>query len=329
MPVTDESISIGKWRRLQQASGGRNTFAILAIDHRRPLRRTLAAELGREEADGQVSAALTRLKRDVVRNLAPLSTAVLLDPETSAGPCVAHSDLDGRTGLITALDTGSTGDPDVLETGLVPDWNVEKSAALGAAGVKLLVYYNPEADDAIRIESLVSGIVQDCARFEVPFFLEPLSYSLDKKNSALSSAERREAVVEIARRLSPLGADVLKMEFPIDTHQQPQERQWKLACQELSDACSTPWVLLSAGVSFEMFLRQTQVACECGASGIMVGRAVWKEAVTTKASDRTEFLGGVGRDRMKRLRALCDAFARPFTDIVGRPDSESDWYKKL
>jgi tagatose-1,6-bisphosphate aldolase len=331
MSITNESASIGKWRRLQQSAGERDTFSILAIDHRRPLRRTLREEIStadtQQDTNAQTDIALTDLKRDVVRAIAPLATAVLLDPETGAGPCVTCADLNGQTGLITALDTGSTGDPQHLETGLVSGWSVEKAAKMGAAGVKLLVYYHPEASDASQVEDLVRNVVQDCGRYEIPFFLEPLSYSLDNQKGALPSAERREVVVETARRLAPLGVDILKMEFPIDAKEQSDEREWKSACQQLSDACTIPWVLLSAGVSFETFLRQTHVACDCGASGIMVGRAVWKEAVTTNTASRNEFLNSVGSDRMRRLRAICDAFARPFTDLVRRPNTDADWYK--
>ena len=59
------------------------------------------------------------VKRDIVRELAPLSSAVLLDPETGLGPCMTGSNLPGSTGLLTALDSGSTGDPRTRAAGLV------------------------------------------------------------------------------------------------------------------------------------------------------------------------------------------------------------------
>ena len=101
------SITIGKWRRLQQTASSRGTFCILAIDHRGPVRRALEKEAAAAISDER----LTELKQDVVRELGSAATAVLLDPETGVGPCITTGALDGHTGLITALDTGSTGDP--------------------------------------------------------------------------------------------------------------------------------------------------------------------------------------------------------------------------
>jgi tagatose-1,6-bisphosphate aldolase len=270
---------------------------------------------------------LVQLKEDVVRTLGPLSSAVLLDPETGVGPCLARGALKGQTGLITALDTGSTGDPDVRRTGLVEGWDVEKAARAGAAGVKLLVYYHPESADATRCEALVEDMGQACARHEMPLFLEPLSCPANDRPGALPSSERPEVVVETARRLAARGVDILKAEFPVDVAEQPDERVWLDACQRLSRACPVPWLLLSAGVSFDTFLRQARIACDAGASGVMVGRAVWKESVTADVAVRNRFLSSVGRDRMDRLRSLCDALGRPLTEIYDPPQVASHWYQ--
>ena len=50
---------------------------------------------------------LAALKQDIVREFAPVSSAVLLDPETGVGPCLSQSVLPGGTGLLVALDTGA------------------------------------------------------------------------------------------------------------------------------------------------------------------------------------------------------------------------------
>ena len=289
------SLSIGKWRRLQQTANSRGTFCVLAIDHRGPLRRTLE----KEPLEDELEDVLVQIKQDVTRCLGTLSSAVLLDPETGAGPCVSSTALTGQTGLIVALDTGSTGDPAVRQTSLVADWSVEKAARMGAAAVKLLIYYHPGAATAAQREALVAGTARECARLEMPFFLEPLSCSPDPCQASLPSQERRDVVIETARRLVPLGVDVLKTEFPVDVSQETSEESWRAACEELTAACSVPWVLLSGGVAFDTFLRQARVACDAGASGVMVGRAVWKEAVTGNVMLRRQFLNGIGRERMR------------------------------
>ena len=318
------SLTIGKWRRLQQASSCQGTFSVLAIDHRGPLRRELDKESPGVDVDDGV---LSELKQDMARALGSIASAVLLDPETGAGQCVASGALGGDTALIVALDGGSSGDPHKREVSLVPDWSVEKASRLGAAGVKLLIYYHPDTPEAAACEEIVKTIGHECARLEMPLFLEPLSYCPNKKNGTLASAVRQEVVVETARRLVPLGVDVLKAEFPVDVDEQPDEDVWRHACEQLTAACPVPWVLLSAGVSFDTFLRQTRIACDAGASGVMVGRAVWKEAVTTDSAARNHFLNGVACERMRRLRTLCDALGRPFTDIYERPELVPSWYQ--
>lgn len=304
-------IAIGKWRRLQQASSGHGTFTILAIDHRGPLRRALDPQSDGESLDKTISL----FKRDVVRELAPTATAVLLDPETGVGPCLTSGAMPGQTALIVAMDTGSTGDATVVETNLIKNWSVRQSSFIGASGVKLLVYYHPASPSAAKTEELVKGIGQACARDEIPFFLEPLSYDPDAPGNRLSAQELKSVVIETARRLIPLGVDVLKAEFPWNIAESQDPDRWRDACRELSEACAIPWVLLSAGVPFDTFLAQARIACESGASGVMAGRAVWKEAVALDAHDRAGFLRGPGWQRIKHLRELCDAYGRPFTEI--------------
>ncbi len=310
-------ITIGKWRRLQQASSQQGTFTILAIDHRGPLRRALDAQ-----ADGQpVDKAISRFKQDVVTELAPVATAVLLDPETGVGRCLTSGALPGQTALIVAMDTGSTGDPMVLDVDLIRNWSVQQSSLVGASGVKLLVYYHPASPSAPRIEEMVKAIGQACAQYDIPFYLEPLSYDPDSPGNRLPSQELKHVVIETARRLIPFGVDVLKAEFPWNIAESQDQAQWRDACREFSDACAIPWVLLSAGVPFDTFLAQARIACESGASGVMAGRAVWKEAVALEDGDRAGFLRGPGLERIKKLRDLCDAYGRPFTESYQPADA--------
>ena len=316
------TLTVGKWRRLQQTVGPRGTFSVLAVDHRGPLRRALE----KESPQGKSNEALTALKSDIVRNLAPATTAALLDPETAAGQCVTDGSMPAGTGLLVALDTGSTGDPLNRRTALVEDWSVEKTVRMGASGVKMLLYYNPQAPEAEEREALVREVARDCARCDIPFFLEPLSYASDGSRGPLPPEQRRKVVIETARRLVPLGADILKAEFPVDVSVEPDEGVWADACRELTAASTVPWVLLSAGVSYDTFLKQVRVACEAGASGVMAGRAVWKEAVTLDIAARNSFLRSVGYERMRRLRSLCDALARPLTEVYDPPDLSYDWY---
>ncbi len=54
-------------------------------------------------------------------------------------------------------------------------------------------------------------------------------------------------------------------------------------CKELDQASRLPWVLLSAGVDFESFRIQVEIACKAGASGFLAGRALWQEGARIPA----------------------------------------------
>ncbi len=91
-----------------------------------------------------------------------------------------------------------------------------------------------------------------------------------RANPKLSGDERRWVVVETARRLVIPGVDALKAEFPLDFKANPDETVWAEACAELSAASAAPWVLLSASVDYDTYLRQVTIACNAGASGVAV-----------------------------------------------------------
>ncbi len=301
--------NIGKSRGLQQCATREGVLSVLAIDHRGNLRRSLNPS----DPNAVSDEALSAFKQEVVSSLAPESSAVLLDPEYGVAPVVAARALPGACGLIVSLErTGYSGDANDRRSELLPGWDAARAGQNGANAVKLLVYYHPDAPSAPAIEALVAQVGAMGQEAGLPLFLESLSYSPDPAQPRLSPGERRRIVIESARRLTALpGVDVLKSEFPLDVAAVSDERAWLEACRELTEASRAPWVLLSAGVDFETYLRQVEAACRGGASGVAVGRAVWNEATSLAADKRHAFLNGEARARMARVTALCRALARP------------------
>ena len=312
-----KTITIGKLRGLQQISSPRGTFTALALDHRQNLRKANPAFVNDEE--------LSRFKLDVTTALSGQATAVLLDPEVSAAQAIADGTIPNQVGLVVAVEsTGYTGDATARQAQIIPGWSVEKAKRMGASAIKLLVYYHPDSSTAAEIEDFTSNVAEDCRKNDLVLMLEPLSYSLDETRK-LSSDEKRYVVVETARRLTPLHIDLLKAEFPLDVADM-DESKWLDSCKEISVASAVPWILLSAAVDYEMFVRQVMVACKAGASGIAVGRAVWKEAIPLSGDERLKFLNGTAKDRISRLTSLCHALAKPYTDFY-QSSAPFDWYQ--
>ena len=317
------TLSLGKRRGLQQCSSSANTFCILALDHRRVIRDAFA---GLKPAERAYQAAVD-FKQLVVRALAPAISAVLLDPSFGAGPTISANALPGNLGLLVSVEeSGFAGTEEARINTISPEWGVDKIKAVGASAVKLLVYYHPDSSTALQMQSLVSRVADDCQAFDIPLFLEPMTYTLETQRPR-TSAEIRWEVIQSVRELTRLGGDVLKVEFPLDTEQDKDESLWLEACQELNAATRIPWVLLSAASSYETFKRQTLIACQAGASGVLAGRSVWKEALRLPGLEREQFLVTTALMRMQELRQICDNNARPYLEYYPTETLSEDWMR--
>jgi len=315
------ALTVGKVRGLRECSDARGAFSMLALDHRNNLRKVLRPDAPAEVADSE----LTAFKEQAVAALAGAATAVLLDPELGAAQCVASGAMPGDRGLVVALErTGYGGEAHARESRILDGWGVAQVRRMGASAAKLLVYYHPEASTAEKIERLVGAVAEECEREDLPLLLEPLVYNPEPGSGPLSAQARRKAIVETARRLAGPGVDVLKAEFPAPAD--AGEREWLAACEELSAACPIPWILLSAAVDFDTFMRQTEAACRAGASGVAVGRAVWNEAPRLAGPERAAFLGTEARRRMAAATALCAERARPWPAIYASPEIDPQWF---
>ena len=313
---------IGKMRGLQQCSSPYGTFTCLALDHRQNLRRALAPQAPESVPDS----ALTEFKLQAAEALAGAATAVLLDPEYSAAQAVAAGVIPKGVGMIVAVEaTGYAGKPTARRSRILPGWSVEKAKRMGASMIKLLVYYHPDAPTAAEIETFTMRVADECRKQDLAFMLEPLSYALDPNQKKLNADEKRAVVVESARKLSPLGVDILKVEFPLDSGN-TDPGAWAAACADVSQACTASWILLSGAIDFELYLRQVTIACSAGASGVAVGRAVWQEAVGLGGQQRDVFLRTIARERLARLNALCMAIGKPINEFY-TSEAPGDWYK--
>lgn len=315
---------IGALRGLQACSrDGR--FAILALDHRQNLRSEL-----RPDDPGSVSSdEIVDFKRAVTRHLAILSTGILLDPEIGAPRLVAEDVIPGQVGLLVALEeTGYEGSSTNRVSRIVDGWSVAKAKRMGASAAKILIYYNPDVAGARLQERLVADVALACRRADLSLFVEAISFSAT--GGRLVGEERRRTVIETARRLTALGGDVLKAEFPYDPGTQ-DEGLWLDACAELTATSRLPWVLLSGGVDYETFERQAAVACRAGASGVLAGRAIWAEAATGTPSERDSFLSVEAAHRFSRLRAVVDELARPWRAVdfplARLPQPSEGWHR--
>ena len=310
-------LSIGKIRGLQQLTNPDGIFTMCAMDHRGSL-RSMIDEENPEEVNYEE---MVERKLELCSSLAEHASAVLLDPIFGAAQCIGHGVLPNSTGLLVSIEaSGYAGGKEYRITKLLDRWNVERIKRMGASAAKLLVYYRPDLEElASKLLNMLDMIAMECIKYDLPFVVEPLSYSIgsESDNQEQFAAAKEQLVLKTARDITALPIDVLKAEFPADLRYKKDIPELIDLCHQLDTASEVPWVVLSAGVDFELFCQQVEIACQGGASGFLGGRAMWQEAMYIDATkERVHFLSTVGVDRLKRLNEIASKYAVP-------------WYKKL
>ena len=328
------NLTVGKIRGLQQISTEKGLFVMCAIDHRSGLVQRIQEAQKTEPGYSDI----VQMKLDICHALAPCSSAVLLDPEYGAAQCLAAGALKGGTGLLVSIEaTGYEKDPAGRITTLLKDWSVEKIKRMGASAVKMLVYYRPDIKKlASRQLKIVDKVASDCVKYDIPFLIEPRTYRVEGEGiDSVEFAKRLpEMVIETARQITALPVDVLKAEFPADMQYEQDEATMTENCCELDLASQCPWVILSAGVEYDLFKKRVSIACTAGASGFLGGRAVWQEAIgILKREKRSEFLRDVAAKRMQELAAIAVRSARPWYAKLGLEanalaDIDQNWYRE-
>jgi len=310
-------LSIGKVRGLQQITNSDGIFTMCAMDHRGSLRSMID-----EEHPGKVNyKEMVERKLELCSSLAKYASAVLLDPIFGAAQCISHGVLPNSTGLLVSIEaSGYQGDKEQRLTRLLDEWSVEKVKRMGASAVKILVYYRPDLKQlASQQLNTVNGVAMECIKYDLPFVVEPKSYPIGNQinNPAEFAAVKEQLVIKTAREVTALPIDVLKAEFPTDLRYKKDKSELIKLCHQLDMSSQVPWVILSAGVDFELFCQQVEIACQGGASGFLGGRAIWQEAMyIDDAKERVKYLSTVAADRLKRLTEIAYRYAVP-------------WYKKL
>jgi tagatose 1,6-diphosphate aldolase len=333
------NISIGKLRGLQQLADSKGMMTMCAIDHRGALKRALS-----EKNPAAVSYQdIVDFKLDLCQAVAPFASAVLLDPEYGAGQAITAGLLPGPKGLLVSMEkTGYSGDSTARITELLPGWSVSKAKRMGASAVKLLIYFRPDLKDvASKQLDLVARLADQCLEEDIAFLVEPVSYPIEEKeriNQAGTSSKKFAEikpglVIETARQITTLPIDVLKAEFPADIKFEQDEGKLLGLCQELNRASRLPWVLLSAGVDFNSFQKQVEIACKAGASGFLAGRALWQEGAQIRSrEERMNFFQNTAAPRLKELAEIADSYGKPWYSRLGAENGKfapvtEGWYR--
>ncbi len=303
--------AVGRARRLRRLADANGIIAGMALDHRDSFR----AVLERQGIAVRTTADLQTLKRALVRALAPAATAVMLDPELG-WPALADASIPGDVGLIMPLEAqGYEAQGDRRLTTLLEDFAPHDALLVGADACKLLLPYRIDDEPtAVRQDALVAVAVAACHDAGLPLVLEPVVHRLSTETEAGHAAAYPALVVGAVARLQPLGADLLKLPFPVRHPRATSPAEAGAACRSLAEACrSTPWVLLggAAATDVDELVDEIRMAGEAGASGFLAGRAIWGPALRSDVTETSRLAVETALPAFMCCRAMAAATARP------------------
>lgn len=282
-------LTPGKLRGLQRISNPNGTLSMVATDQNSSMIKMMKAATGKEPTYAEIADAKVMLSRA----LAPHCSGLLVDGYYGYASTVAAFAVPPGTGILirvekSGADKNAAGAPcGEVEQG----WGVHKIKRCGADAVKLLAQFEPgEFDSAEKNFEFTRQMYEQCAEHDILFLLEPIHFPYGGEKDGAESLVKRKAstVIESAKYLSRY-CDIYKAEFP-GTLGHETDAQLTDNLKRLNDACVKPWVLLSAGVDYDKYKKQVEMAMKAGASGILGGRAFWKEFFTyANPAERQKF----------------------------------------
>ena len=272
-------LTPGKLRGLQRVSNPDGTLTMVATDQNSSMISMMKKATGKAPTYAEVADAKVMLSRA----LAPHCSGLLVDGYYGYWSTVAAHAVPKGTGILVRVEkSGAEKNKAGAPCGEVePGWGVAKIKRCGADAVKLLAQFEPgEPDSAERNFALTRRVYEECVEHDILFLLEPIHFPYNGEDAKSESVLKRKAntVIESARVLSRY-CDVYKAEFP-GTLGVESDAQLLDNLKRLTDASAKPWVLLSAGVDYPQYKKQVEMAVKAGASGVLGGRAFWKEFFT-------------------------------------------------
>jgi tagatose 1,6-diphosphate aldolase len=317
-----KGLTPGKYRGLQRISNPNGTLTMLALDQNSSMIEMAQKALKSKGADREPSyEEIVEAKVDMARQMAPAASGVLIDAYYGAWSAIASGAIPPSKGMLIRVE--KSGSPKNKAGAPMaeyePGWSVEKIKLMGADAVKLLAPFEPgEPMSAEHQFAMIEEVFNDCRKNDILFLLEPVAfpYNGEKKTDKAYIERKAATVIESARVISRY-CDIYKAEFPgtlgVDSDEQLTDN-----LHALSEASERPWVLLSAGVDYPDYLKQVKLAMECGCSGVLGGRAFWKEYfLQDGAGARTKFAATEGIKRVGEVGQVVLNHASPWFSKYG------------
>lgn len=329
------ALSEQKLKHMNALSNSSGVIAAAAMDQRGSLRKSLAGAKGVDQkaiSDDMMA----EFKIAVSKALTPHASAILLDTEYGIPAAKARS---SNAGLLLAYELSGydNSQPGRLPD-LIPTLSAKRIHDLDADAVKVLIYYTPDEDPHVNEikHAFIERIGAECEEVGIPFFLEFIGYDPkggDEKGFEFAKQKPR-IVIESMKEFSKpqYHVDVLKVEVPVNAEYVEGSSVYKgekaytraealKYYREASDVATRPFIYLSAGVGNAQFVESLNMASEAGTdfSGVLCGRATWKEGIPVYAKQGVKALEDW----------LADQGVKNINAVNGAIKAAQPWKKKL
>jgi len=325
-------ISSGKFKGLSAIADERGIITAIATDQRGSLKKALAAATGSEVS----AASLTEIKKCFVETLGAYASSLLIDPEYGVPTIELRPP---HTGIFLAYErTGF--DPNILGRlpQLLSEWSVYRLVELGANGIKILLYYDPDDSSAINVvkHSFIERVGAECRAYDVPFFLEPVSYSdaIGDENSLAFASVKPELVKRSIQEFSQphYGVDILKVELPVDIRyiaDFPANTNGESAynydeaiehIREAANIAKIPFIYLTASATAPEFAQILTLIVEADPkfSGVLYGLDLWRDGIAVYAQGGATALNNWLHQetglRLQEFNQIISQYATPWWD---------------
>ena len=321
----------GKVKHMNALADNHGVIAAAAMDQRGSLQKMIASARGVPDND-VTPAMLTEFKTVVTKVLTQHASAILLDPEYGLPAAAARAPDAGL--LLAYEESGYDNNKVGRLPDLLPHASAKRIADWGADAVKILLYYTPFEDAQVNDikHAFIERVGAECEAIDIPFFLEPVGYDPkggDEKGLEFAKLKPQVVMGYMTEFSKPqYHVDVLKVEVPINAvyvegssvykGQKAYSRAEALDLfRKAAAIAKKPFIYLSAGVSNAQFVESLNMANEAGTdySGVLCGRATWKDAVPVYAKQGAQALEDwLSTEGVKNINAVNGAItgAKPW-----------------
>lgn len=262
---------------------------MLALDHEDSFRKLINPRNPQEVYPSDI----IELKRGIIGSLLSRMSGLLIDSEHGlpAYEGAIKKSLHQPPYLLRAEESGYEGKNDERYTKII--FKAKDLKEKGAQGVKLLLYFNPFSKSAEKQIKTAQEVLADAHSAELPLFIEIVTYEVESFAKSRGELILSSMDALIAKDIIP---DVWKLEFPEGD---------PYMCKEMNTkAGKTPWILLTRGVSFDIFKEQFKTAVLAGAKGFLAGRALWQEVGNYEPAEREIFFRETLPKRFDEITSL-------------------------